>query len=352
MDPVRGVSTSNSLADSRFKTQNATTEDILKSQTVGLVKLEDFRKRRAEVLDPQSGSDISTRETTPQPKKKPKKPSAKPLLSFDTDESNADGSIADPVPANSEPADASASLKRPWPNTSSRPAPKNMTKSALAREARIREELRREYLAVQEIVKATEVVIPFVFYEGANKPGGAIKMKKGEQISLFLDRARKVGIRSGQDNSAEKKDSIRKGWARMSMDELMLVRGDMIVPHHYDLYHFIINKSEGYYGALFDFSAEPTAASPSRASTTAEPSYQALLLRPGEKKTRESTTVPDAELEGASDDPNLTKVVDRNWYTKNKHIYPASSWREFEEGKEYGKGPRTDAEGNPYFLGS
>ena len=36
---------------SRFTSQNATAEDLLKSETVGLVQLSDFRKRRAEVLE-------------------------------------------------------------------------------------------------------------------------------------------------------------------------------------------------------------------------------------------------------------------------------------------------------------
>lgn len=34
-----------------FTAQAATTEDLLKSQTVGLVNLADFRKRRADVLE-------------------------------------------------------------------------------------------------------------------------------------------------------------------------------------------------------------------------------------------------------------------------------------------------------------
>ena len=35
----------------RFTQQASTAEDLLKSQTVGLVQLSDFRKRRAEVLE-------------------------------------------------------------------------------------------------------------------------------------------------------------------------------------------------------------------------------------------------------------------------------------------------------------
>jgi hypothetical protein len=38
-------------ANNRFTSQAATAEDLLKSQTVGLVNLNDYRKRRAEALD-------------------------------------------------------------------------------------------------------------------------------------------------------------------------------------------------------------------------------------------------------------------------------------------------------------
>lgn len=45
-DPPSGTSTPRS-----FMNQTATAEDLLKSSTVGLVNLSDFRKRRAEVLE-------------------------------------------------------------------------------------------------------------------------------------------------------------------------------------------------------------------------------------------------------------------------------------------------------------
>jgi protein FAM50 len=37
--------------DSRFTSSVATAEDLLKSQTVGLIHLNDFRKRRAEAIE-------------------------------------------------------------------------------------------------------------------------------------------------------------------------------------------------------------------------------------------------------------------------------------------------------------
>ena len=48
-DPSR-TSTPNPATVSRFTAQASTAEDLLKSQTVGLVHLSDFRKRRAEAL--------------------------------------------------------------------------------------------------------------------------------------------------------------------------------------------------------------------------------------------------------------------------------------------------------------
>ena len=44
---MSGATTENS----RFRSQVGTAEDLLKSQTVGLVNLSDFRKRRAEALE-------------------------------------------------------------------------------------------------------------------------------------------------------------------------------------------------------------------------------------------------------------------------------------------------------------
>ena len=61
-------SRSGTPANSRFTAQASTTEDMLKEQTVGLVNLQDFRKRRAEVLEQKEriGSNPGSEATTPQ----------------------------------------------------------------------------------------------------------------------------------------------------------------------------------------------------------------------------------------------------------------------------------------------
>jgi protein FAM50 len=177
---------------------------------------------------------------TPQPvKKKSKKNAARGKLSFATDEDGDDSSepsrVATPklkarsVAGNGKSQENSAdetAVKRKFgPNSSITVAPKIMTKSALAKEANTRDKLRKEFLAMQEAVKATEIAIPFVFYDGTNVPGGICRVKKGDHIWFFLDKARKVGAEMGVGS-----DISRKGWARISVDDLMLVRGDMIIP--------------------------------------------------------------------------------------------------------------------------
>ena len=114
----------------------------------------------------------------------------------------------------------------------------------------------------------------------------------------------------------------------------------------------MINKTRGPGGALlFDYATQPSSSS---RSSTASPSSDLAnydpLSRPA-KGTHNGTATPlDSKLEGFDADPNMTKVVDRRWYERNKHIFPASVWEEFDPAKDYSKGIRKDAEGNAFFF--
>ena len=245
----------------------------------------------------------------------------------------------------------STQRKRLGANANLSVAPKAMTKSALLKEAQTREQLRKEFLLMQEAVKATEIVIPFVFYDGTNIPGGACKVKKGDYVWLFLDRSRKVGAELGV-GGGEKANSKRE-WARVGVDDLMLVRGEIIIPHHYEFYYFIVNKTLGPNSMpLFDYAA--TTAPPLDGSMSPDQipdDYDPLSL-PSKTKSKNNgqVTAADRHLEGVDADPNFTKVVDRRWYERNKHIFPASLWEEFDPNKDYAKGVRKDAEGNAFFF--
>ncbi|KAL2830569.1 XAP5, circadian clock regulator-domain-containing protein [Aspergillus cavernicola] len=368
-----------------FTSQTASAEDLLKSQTVGLVHLSDFRKRRAEVLEQKEREahdkslgrftpgksrsatpagevtdGYSTSRSEEPPKKRKKKPLSKSKLSFAGDEEEEEDdrtntranlkSTGNSTPNADElsalrsttntPFDESSvpSSRRITPNPNAPPPPKALTKASLKAEAEARDTLRKEFLMMQETIKNTEILIPFVFYDGTNIPAGAAKVKKGDHVWLFLDRCRKVGAElgvSGTSGASKGRKYNRREWARVSVDDLMLVKGDVIVPHHYELYYFIANGVPSFSksgGLLFDYSNKPPPPPP-----TDDPIY-----RPSNE-----------QLEGGDKDPTLTKVVDRRWYERNKHIFPASLWREYEPGPDFEEKMRTtrrDASGNTFFF--
>lgn len=273
-------------AASRFTPQNKTTHELLSTQTVGLVHLSDFRKRRAEVLEHQereareaalatttrTSASTPDRSVTATPnnasaenseaelRRKKKKRRVRALVSFgDDDEEEEDGpkviapkkgKLKEAAKEGSDNAEAAAgtgtgtgtesasgddkdgdrkAASKVGANTSVGIVPRAVTKAALRREAAERDALRKEFLLLQTAVKATEIAIPFVFYDGTNIPGGIVRVKKGDHVWVFLDKSRKVGAELGV--GADKSANARRDWARVSVDDLMLVRGTMIIPH-------------------------------------------------------------------------------------------------------------------------
>lgn len=282
------MSMSNNNANSqpsRFTPQNQTPHERLSSNTVGLVALSDFRKRRAEALEQQereaheaalasgrssagatpdrsqtatpnnaaaaaaAASDSGEGPARPAKKKKKKKPVTHKLsFAGEEDDDGHDGAEEEEKKPRADAArrqgdDDSAGKSRGDDGEGEREEeegqgqeedrprvivnksvgiiPKPRTKAALRREAAEREALRREFLAIQEAVKNTEVAIPFVFHDGTDIPGGMVRVKKGDHIWVFLDKSRKVGADLGVGG---------KKWARIGVDDLMLVRGSIIIP--------------------------------------------------------------------------------------------------------------------------
>ena len=186
------------------------------------------------------------KESSPQPS------SAEPIAnSNNSNNSQQDRSAK--YPASGTTTTLITKLKRLGPNPKSNLpfAPKALTKSAIHRDSLLRDALRKQFLAMQAIVRATEIAIPFVFYDGINLPGGVCRVKKGDHVWMFLDRARKVGARTGVGMGSGKgrgggtgniggtgagQDSAstirsKKQWARVGVDDLLLVRGGIIIPH-------------------------------------------------------------------------------------------------------------------------
>ncbi|RPB14622.1 XAP5-domain-containing protein [Morchella conica CCBAS932] len=328
--------TTTTTANSRFTPNTETLEDALKTQTVGLVHLSDFKKRRVELAEQrereaaeklQTYRGTSSREgsetpgAAPAARKKKRKTVVKGKLSFGGDE---EGETPEPESgerknksgdeAGGEVAAAGEVKKRKVNPKLRAPPPKVLTKNTLLREAQERETLRREFLALQEKIKNEEISIPFVFYDGTNvapPDGSGVQVKKGEMVWLFLERARRM--------------SGRREWLRVSVDDLLLVRGEVIIPHHYEFYYFIVNRTQGPNGTLFDYPSPLDPPNPNGEPTT--------------------TT------QGGKEDPTMTKVVDRRWYERNKHIFPASVWTEFDPNTDYRNMVRRDQGGNAFFFG-
>jgi protein FAM50 len=170
-------------------------------------------------------------------KKKPKKIAAKAKLSFGIDDED-DGTSASAAPtprslsrtpdireeAGSD--DAAITKKKFGARAGIRFVPKAKTKAAIQQEAEKAEQLRKEFLATREVVKKTDIIIPFVFYDGTITTGGKVKVKKGDHIWLFLDKARKMGAELGVGG-----DKASSNWARVSVDDLMMVKDEIILPH-------------------------------------------------------------------------------------------------------------------------
>lgn len=169
---------------SRFVANTETLEDVLKTQTVGLVHLNEFKKRRVELAeqrDREAAEKLQplhapSREGSEAPsanrKDKKRKKAPKGKLSFNSDHEGTDdgneSKSATPTRSTSEEKtteEEEAKRRKANPKLGL-PPPKVLTKSTLLREAQERETLRREFLALQERIRAEEIVIPFVFYDG------------------------------------------------------------------------------------------------------------------------------------------------------------------------------------------
>ncbi|RYC58389.1 hypothetical protein CHU98_g7815 [Xylaria longipes] len=387
-------------SDSRFTSQNKTTQQRISNNTVGLVALSDFRKRRAEVLEQQEREAREAAISTPTPdrslastpdnasdsaapakkkRKQKKRRMGGAKLSFGDDDDGGDecgddddgdkgrgrkavanamtgpgeephgndtdkGGDRDSDGAENMSKSKSKSKSKFKVNSSVSVVPRPVTKSALRHEAAEREALRRQFLERQERVKATEIAIPFVFYDGANIPGGTVRVKKGDFVWQFLDKSRKVGA----DLGVGEKANARREWARVGVDDLMMVRGNVIIPHHYDFLFFIMNKTLGPNGTvLFSYDAEASRPRPEQPNADCGQAPSPPATAP---LSSTITQTPVDSLEGASDDPTWTRVVDRRWYERNKHIYPASMWQDFDPEKDYQNEVRRDPGGNTFFY--
>nr|CAD1840740.1 unnamed protein product [Ananas comosus var. bracteatus] len=127
---------------------------------------------------------------------------------------------------------------------------------------------------------------------GWNGHRRVIQVRKGDTIGEFL--------RAVQQQLAPEFREVRT----TSVENLLYVKEDLIIPHQHSFYELIINKARGKSGPLFHFDVH-----------------------------EDVRTIADATIE--KDESHAGKVVERHWYEKNKHIFPASRWEIYDPTKKW-----------------
>jgi protein FAM50 len=159
------------------------------------------------------------------------------------------------------------------------------------REEEERSRLKAEWLLLQEKKKNEEIEVVYSYWDGSGHRR-SVTLKKGTSIGRFLDACR--------DQLKESFPELRG----ISSESLIYVKEDVIIPHNFSFFDLIEAKARGKSGPLFQFDV-----------------HEDIRL------------VSDARVE--KDESHPGKVVERRWYEKNKHVFPASRWETYEVGKVF-----------------
>lgn len=150
----------------------------------------------------------------------------------------------------------------------------------------------REYQKEQESMKHEKLEIVYSYWDGSGHRRSTV-VEKGYNIGQFVAKAK---------SELEKQDFPElRG---VSVDNLMYVKEDLILPHNTTFYGLIKDKARGKSGPLFHFDV-----------------HDDVRLQ------------NDVRIE--KDESHAGKLVDRKWYERNKHIFPASRWELYSKDKTY-----------------
>jgi protein FAM50 len=316
-------------------------DKLFREKTVGLVSAQDFKaaqeesallaKKRQEGLileengdgdghghgdgsgngdglSPEERAKIEKQKRKERKKLKKKKKKMLNTLSFASAE-DADGIVDDIVDdlAEDEKDDNSASRSRsPSTRSSSERISKELKKNPFVdtsflpdkeREEQVKKErlrLKNEWITKQIDIKKEILEITYSYWDGSGHRR-TVNCKKGDTIAEFLEQVRKALAKEFREMQ------------NVSADALIYVKEDLIIPQDISFYDLIVTKARGKSGPLFNFDVHD------------DVRFGAI----------------DARVE--KDESHPGKVVERAWYERNKHIFPASRWEVFDPAKEYGK---------------
>lgn len=298
--------------ENKFATHYNAVEQQLKTSTIGLVTLNEMKAKQENIVKERERKLAQKEQEKEQEKEralaakqaeKNKQKRQIQALSFNLDEDESEHSDVE-SDAKSEKSEKFEKIEKPK-NEDSGPLIKKIKKNPDVdtsflpdrereeEENRLREELRQEWARKQNALKEEEIEITFSYWDGSGHRRSVI-MKKGNSIYQLLQRCLEV---------------LRREFSELKTvmaDQLMYVKEDLILPHHYTFYDFIVTKARGKSGPLFTFDVHD-----------------------------DIRVMHDASVE--TEESHAGKVLLRSWYERNKHIFPASRWEPFDPTKSYDK---------------
>eukprot|EP00532_Pseudo-nitzschia_australis_P012357 CAMPEP_0168206618 /NCGR_PEP_ID=MMETSP0140_2-20121125/1042_1 /TAXON_ID=44445 /ORGANISM="Pseudo-nitzschia australis, Strain 10249 10 AB" /LENGTH=355 /DNA_ID=CAMNT_0008132783 /DNA_START=75 /DNA_END=1142 /DNA_ORIENTATION=- len=288
-------------------------EQAFKAKTVGLVTAEEFVRATNEkegLLDGERAAMTeeeekaykklaaakAKKEAKRSRKKKREKKQRAALLSFagdeEEDEDNENENNINNENDNSghqNKKQKTTSKKDPTIDTSFLP---DKEREEAQRAERIR--LEHEWKQRQEEIKKEKLQITYSYWDGSGHRR-TCTVTKGDSVGDgFLETVRKDLCREFKELS------------KIGCDALLYVKEDLILPHDITFYDLIVTKARGKSGPLFHFDV------------------------------RDDIQVGPTDVRIEKDESHPGKVVERSWYERNKHIFPASRWEVYDPAKNYG----------------
>jgi len=260
--------------ENKFATHYDAVEQQLKSSTIGLVTLDEMKakqenivKEREKKLAQKQAEKERERQRAIEAKQAEKTKQKRQIqaLSFSVEEDEDGDDVDEDVTSEKSWKEEEPKLKKikkdPNVDTSFLP-----DREREEEENRLREELRQEWAEKQQKLKEEEIDITFSYWDGCGHRR-TVRVKKGNTVYQFLQKVLEL---------------LRKEFSELKTvmaDQLMYVKEDLIVPHHYTFYDFIVTKARGKSGPLFQFDVRDDVRLMSDASIEKEESHAGKVLK-------------------------------------------------------------------------
>mmetsp|Transcript_59935 Transcript_59935/g.106631 ORF Transcript_59935/g.106631 Transcript_59935/m.106631 type:complete len:361 (-) Transcript_59935:66-1148(-) len=263
-------------------------EEEFRRQTVGLVSADEFRAKRQAIDDMIKETQRAEKEKKSLRLKRTVKAAQ---LSFEADD------MAGSDEEDDDEDDSDDDFKPKKKSFGKDPSAKTSFLYDADREAELarkKKDLMVEYKKEQEEMKKQKLEVTYSYWDGAGHRRTCI-VEKGFTMGHFLQKAK---------GELEKNDfpELRT----VGSDTLMYVKEDLIIPHNVSFYELIKDKARGKSGPLFNFDVH-----------------------------EDVRMTNDSRIE--KDDSHAGKIVDRKWYERNKHVFPASRWEMYSKDKTFDK---------------